>query len=141
MKRSHVLIAVIALLAASNAWSITLGELDNHQPNLESSAGRPLLKVGESFLVARARILKTGWHPTRMQKEDNYEFFDIEKELMDRNLREFDSCSMDAGVLCNLYYNKETKCLRVGTIGEHVKDMKVTRWTDECPEDARSARE
>lgn len=141
MKSSHALIAVIASLAFSDAWSKSLGAPDSDQPNVGSSAGRPLLHVGESFLVARARILKSGWHPTRMRRKDNYEFFDIEKELMDRNLREFDSCSMDAGVLCNLYYNKDSKCLQVGTIGEQVDNMKITRWTDECLEDARSAKE
>jgi hypothetical protein len=141
MKFIHAMIAVTALITVSQSSARTLGEPDNHQPEVGLGAGIPHLKVGESFLVARSRILKTGWHPTRMYKEDDYEFFDIEKELKDRNFLEFDSCSMDAGVLCILYYNQETRCLRVDTIGEQIKDMKVTRWTDECPEEGRSTKE
>jgi hypothetical protein len=133
MKLSHALIVVTVVLTFFQAAARTPGEADNNQPKITSGIASPSLKVGEPFLVARSRILRTGWQPTRMHRNDDYEYFGAEKELADRKFLEVDSCSMDAGALCILYYGKGTKCLRVDTVGEQVKEMKVTRWTDECP--------
>lgn len=91
------------------------------------------LRVGESFLKARARIIRRGWKPIRMHKNDNYEYDGAEKRLVESKFLEVDSCSIDAGANCILYYRKAASCLRLDTVGEQVKEMEVTRWTNECP--------
>lgn len=93
------------------------------------------LKVGESFLAARARILRARWRPIQTYRD--YEYIGTEKELIDRTFLEVAYCSMDAGSRCVLYYRKETQCLRLGTVGEQLKFMKVTRWSSECPIETR----
>jgi hypothetical protein len=133
MKLSRALIVVTVVLTFFQAAARTPGKADNNQPKITSGIESPYLKVGEPFLVARSRILRTGWQPTRMHANEDYEYFGAEKELADRKFLEVDSCSMDAGALCILYYSKGTKCLRVDTVGEQLNEMKVTRWTDECP--------
>jgi hypothetical protein len=133
MKLSYALIVMTVVLTFSQASARTQGEADNNQPKITSGIESPSLKVGEPFLVARSRILRSGWHPIQMHSNDDYEYFGAEKELADRKFLEVDSCSMDAGALCILYYSKGTKCLRVDTVGEQLNEMKVTRWTDECP--------
>jgi hypothetical protein len=133
MKLSYAVIGLAVVLTFSQLPARTQGEANNNHPKVTSGAESPSLKVGESFLVARSRILRSGWHPTQMHSDDEYEYFGAEKELADRKFLEVDSCSMDAGARCILRYSKGTKCLRVDTVGEQLKDMKVTRWTDECP--------
>jgi hypothetical protein len=133
MKLGYALIVMTVVLAFLQASARTQGEADDNQPNIKSGIESPSLKVGEPFLVARTRILRSGWHPTRMHSNEDYEYFGAEKELADRKFLEVDTCSMDAGALCILYYSKGTKCLRVDTVGEQLNEMKVTRWTDECP--------
>lgn len=91
------------------------------------------LIVGESFLRARARIVRFGWKPIRMHAHDNYEYTGAEKRLAERKFLEVDSCSIDAGANCILYYSKAAECLRLDTVGEQVAEMEVTRWTNECP--------
>lgn len=90
------------------------------------------LRPDMSFTRARARLLKDNWKPVRMHVDDNYEYDGVEKELVRRKFMEVDSCSNDSA-RCILYYRKASKCLRLDTIGEHVREMKVVRWTDECP--------
>lgn len=92
------------------------------------------LHEGMSFLRARARLIKSGWVPTPMHTNDQYEYSGAEKRLIERNFREVDFCSIDRGALCILYYAKESSCLRIDTVGEQVESMRVTRWTEECPE-------
>ncbi len=135
MKLSHSVIIAAVVLTFIQASARTQGEGKHYNPKVTLGAESPSLKVGESFLIARARIVRSGWHPTRMRKPDDYEYVGAEKELADRKFLEVDSCSMDAGALCILYYSKGGKCLRVDTVGEQLKDMKVTRWSDECPVD------
>lgn len=91
------------------------------------------LKIGESFLEARTRIIKLGWKPIRMHSNDNYEYDGAEKRLAERGFLEVDSCSIDTGANCILYYSKAAKCLRLDILGEQVVEMKVTRWANECP--------
>ena len=133
MKFNHALTVVLVLLTFCPASASTKGEAGHQTPKMTSGSASPSLKVGEPFLIARARILRTGWHPTRMHSNDGYEYSGAEKELADRNFLEVDSCSIDAGALCVLYYSKGGQCLRVDTVGERLIEMKVTRWTDECP--------
>lgn len=137
MKLRYALIVMAVTLTFFQASAGIPGEADNNQSKVPSDIASPSMKVGEPFLIARSRILRTGWHPIRMHNNDDYEYFGAEKELVDRKFLEVDSCSMDAGALCILYYSKGTKCLRVDTVGEQLNEMKVTRWTDECPVEKR----
>jgi hypothetical protein len=73
----------------------------------------------------------------RMHGNEEYEYSGTEKVLVDRKFLEVDSCSTDAGSLCNLYYSKGTRCLRLGTVGEQLKYMQVTQWSGECPIETR----
>lgn len=91
------------------------------------------LKVGESFLAARARLLKFGWKPVHMHKSGNYEYSGAEVRLVERKFFEVGTCSTDAGANCILYYRKPRQCLRLDTVGEQVNHMTVTRWESECP--------
>ena len=97
-----------------------------------ASLGKPL-KIGESFLRARSRIISAGWTPVRTHQDDGYEFSGAEKELVEKHVLEVDTCSVDAGVLCIFYYKKQDKCLRLDTLGEDVRNMTVRRWAEECP--------
>lgn len=133
MTLRYALIAMFVTLTFFQASAGTQADAERSQPRTSSDIDSPTIKIGKPFLVVRSRILQGGWHPTRMHKNDDYEYFGAEKELTDRNFLEVDSCSMDAGALCILYYGKGTRCLRVDTVGEQLDLMKVTRWTDECP--------
>lgn len=89
-------------------------------------------QIGKSFLQVRANIMRSGWQPVPMHLHDGYEYSGAEKELFEQGIIEVDSCSIDAGALCILYYEKRGQCLRIDTVGERVSLMKVRRWTDEC---------
>lgn len=137
MKFFHALIVMVMPLTFFQASAGTQAKTDSNQPKIPANIDNPFMKVGEQFLVARSRILQAGWHPIRMHENDGYEYFGAERELTDQKFLEVDSCSMDAGALCILYYSKGSKCLRVDTAGERLNQMKVTRWTDECPVEYR----
>ncbi|WP_285354506.1 hypothetical protein [Pseudomonas sp. lyk4-R2A-10] len=91
------------------------------------------IAIGERLMAARSKLIKQGWKPTRMHTSDGYEYSGIERELAAHNFLELDTCSFDSS-RCILFYSKKGACLRVDTIGEQLKDMTVTRWTDECPD-------
>ena len=91
------------------------------------------IKAGDAFLPLRARIIKAGWRPMRIDR-GGYEISGTETILANRNIHEFESCTTDAGSLCALFYRKRSACLRVDTIGEQLRHMKVTRWAKECPQ-------
>ena len=92
----------------------------------------PYLQPELRFTKARMLLLEDGWKPIPMHVNDHYEYDGVEKELVRRKFMEVESCSNDSA-RCVLYYRKKDACLRVDTIGEHVRGMKVVRWTDECP--------
>ena len=94
------------------------------------------LKPGLRFTTARTLLLKDDWSPVAMHTDDHYEYDGVEKELIRRKFLEVDSCSNDSA-RCVLYYRKASACLRLDTIGEHVRGMKIVRWTDECPAQLR----
>ncbi|MCU0121719.1 hypothetical protein N8H74_25955 [Pseudomonas sp. B2M1-30] len=91
------------------------------------------IAVDEPLVSARSKLIKQGWKPTRMHASDGYEYSGVERELAVHNFEELDTCSFDTS-RCILFYSKKGACLRVDTIGEQLKDMTVTRWTDECPD-------
>ncbi|MBC7686056.1 MAG: hypothetical protein H7176_12605 [Bdellovibrionales bacterium] len=84
------------------------------------------------FTKTRALLLKDAWEPVPMHVGENYQYDGVEKELVRRKYMEVNSCSNDSA-RCVLYYRKAGACLRVDIIGEHVRGMKLVRWTDECP--------
>jgi hypothetical protein len=123
--------ATVLLLACS---AIATGAPDSNNATNTLAIRDAPLKVGEPFIRARSRLIKSGWKPIRMHRNDGYEYSGTEKNLAERNILEVDGCSIDAGVLCIFYYSRLTKCLRVDTVGEQVAHITVTKWTDECPE-------
>jgi len=124
-----------ALLFASSPAASQILSMDSSANSLVSQ--KVSLKVGESFLKARSRIISGGWTPARMHDDDGYEFSGTEKELEAKQILEIDTCSVDAGVLCIFYYRKREQCLRVDTVGEEVAKMTVSRWVKECPVEDR----
>lgn len=130
MKRSLTIVAMAATV------SVSLGvKADGAPPDkiFEKSLLSANLKKDEPFLKARARLIKLGWKPVRMHTNSSYEYDGAEKRLIEHNFYEVDSCSIDAGAICILYYTKSDVCLRIDTVGEQVKVMKVERWVEECP--------
>jgi F420-dependent methylenetetrahydromethanopterin dehydrogenase len=91
----------------------------------------------EPFLKVRSRMIKQGWGPVRMHANDGYSYDGAEKRLVEQKIFEVDSCSIDAGANCIFYYRMRQQCLRIDTVGEQVRDLKVTRWTTECPLDKK----
>lgn len=133
LTRAHITIAtslIILFPAAASVEGATPSETLSKALDVSSLR----LKIGESFLGVRARLIRRGWTPIRMHSNDAYEYDGTEKRLAERGFLEVDSCSIDAGAHCILYYLKADKCLRLDTAGEQVTDMKITRWTEECPQ-------
>ncbi len=106
---------------------------------LLAATNLPYLKQKQHFTTARMLLLKDGWEPVAMHPNDHYKYDGVEKEFVHRKFVEVDSCSNDSA-RCVLYYRKASACLRLDTIGEHIKGMTVVRWTDECPPPASSTR-
>lgn len=126
-------VLVVAALAAAFSQALAQSNEKANSPSAKAASGlqNPLLKVGEPFLLARSRILRSGWRPMRIPRD--YEYIGTERELAERNFLEVAYCSIDRGSLCVLYYRKGSSCLRVGTVGEQLKYMKITYWATECP--------
>jgi hypothetical protein len=135
MKSKYLLMAAALALAFSQVSAKPSEEPKTNVPGATLSSQSLSLTVGEPLLAARSRILRAGWRPTRTYRD--YEYIGTEKELIDHKFLEVAYCSMDAGSLCVLYYRKGNQCLTVGTVGEELKSMKVTRWGGECPVETR----
>lgn len=133
--RMSCLQIVMAVSLTTLLGSSTTITAASHSTNSRKTSGVESLrlKVGESFLQTRSRIIKLGWKPIRMHRNDDYEYDGAEKRLAERGFLEVDSCSTDAGANCILYYSKTAECLRLDTVGEQPDEMKVTRWTNKCP--------
>jgi hypothetical protein len=129
---NRLTIASLAILLGC-APMLVRADVDNRSAAAPTSNDLAL-KAGESFTRARARIVKAGWKPVRVHQNDKYEYSGTEKELVNRGFFEVDSCSIDAGSLCIMYYRKSMACLRLDTRGEQLKYMEVRRWSNECPE-------
>jgi hypothetical protein len=107
---------------------------DSNHTKTGSTIDTLTLKVGEAFVKARSRIVRLGWKPVHMHRNDGYEYSGVETELAERGFIEIESCSIDAGVLCIFHYTNGSGCLRLDTKGEQIRYMSVTSWTNECPE-------
>ena len=92
------------------------------------------LREGEVFAPARARLVKQGWKPVNVHP-DKDEYIDPDTRAKLGTFPEVHVCSMDTAS-CILYYTKAGKCLRVDTVGETIKAMKVVEWRQECFGDA-----
>jgi hypothetical protein len=130
----------IARVATKFAFALLLlndasADIDDLNPSVDGAR----LSVSKPFILARAHLLHAGWKPVRMHINDNDAYVGTEHGLVKRGLLEFDACSIDAGVLCDFYYRKADKCLRVDTIGEQVQSMKVLHWMQECSPDEQPA--
>lgn len=123
--------ATIALCAT--AWCLAAGAALADGSPQGAQPGPAGIAVGEPLLSARAKLVKQGWKPTRRHISDGYEYSGAELRLTQGKIFEVDSCSMDSS-RCVLFYSKKGACLRMDTIGEQLRDMAVTRWTDECPD-------
>ncbi|WP_236178984.1 MULTISPECIES: hypothetical protein [Pseudomonas] len=122
------ILLLLAMYCAGTSFAFAGGSQatnDKHGP-----AG---IAVDEPLVSARSKLIEQGWKPTRMHTSDGYEYSGVERELAARNFLELDTCSFDSS-RCILFYSKKGACLRVDTMGEQLKDMTVTRWTDECPD-------
>jgi hypothetical protein len=137
MKIPHIplvgIIGIAILMRGSLAWAGEPGMNDARK-----DAAVLELKTGAPFLQARARIIKSGWKPIQVHSHDTYEYSGTETILANRGFLEVASCSVDAGSLCILYYKKASQCLRLDTVGEQIKYMRITNWTNECPGDTSS---
>jgi hypothetical protein len=123
--------ASILVLVALYCTGISAAFADDSQaPN--DNRGPAGIVAGERLAAAKAKLVKQGWKPTRMHSSDGYEYSGVEKELAAHKFFELDTCSFDSS-RCILYYAKKGTCLRVDIIGEQFNDMRVTRWTRECP--------
>ena len=137
MKTKYTLLVTVMVSMSFGMSAEVRAEADNGQRRISLGVESPSLKIGEHFLSARSKILRSGWRPMRMHGNDEYEYSGTERILADRKFLEVDSCSTDAGSLCVLYYSKGTRCLRLGTVGEQLKYMEVTQWNGECPIETR----
>lgn len=104
---------------------------DDLNPNIEGAR----LKVAKPFVLARTHLLNAGWKPVRLHLNDGYGYAGTETAVTKLGFFEVDSCTEDAGSICMFYYRKNDKCLRVDTVGEQIRDMKVTQWMHECSPD------
>ena len=91
------------------------------------------IAAGQPLRVARSRLVKAGWTPRRMPVRAVGEYFGAERALLRAGVFEFEACSSDSS-RCILHYEKRGACLRVDTIGEQVRDMNVTGWSEQCPD-------
>ena len=125
MKAPMLLIAICCMGTSAACADVSQAANDKN-----GSAG---ITVDEPLVSARSKLIKQGWKPTRMHTSDGYEYSGVERELAARNFLELDVCSFDSS-RCILFYSKKGACLRVDTMGEQLKDMRVTRWRNECPD-------
>lgn len=91
------------------------------------------LQKGMSYVSARKILLKDDWKMLNVHAQDAHVPMGVEHELIRKNYREFDSCSIDNSS-CVMRYKRGNECLSVFTIGEKIKYMKVVDWSDECAE-------
>ena len=104
---------------------------------LNCAHAQSFLKDGMHYSHARKLLLKNGWVPVDPYPNGKVsEVGTQEAELIKKGIREVDTCSMDAGALCNLFYIKNNSCLKVSTRGERLPYMRVIDWSAApcCPD-------
>ena len=94
------------------------------------------LKNDMPFSTARRLILKNGWKPLSLSPSDPSTGRGTQEAVLrKKGIREVDTCSVDAGGLCNFIYQRNEHCLRVSTRGERLIYMRVIDWEvlQQCP--------
>jgi hypothetical protein len=99
---------------------------------LLSLAATDYLKEGELFTKTRAQLLRDKWKPIPMNLHNKYAYEALAQKLVNQKFTEVEACSVDTSN-CDFFYKKDGKCLRLDTIGEQIKIMKVVQWSNECP--------
>ncbi len=99
---------------------------------LVAYAAPAVLQKDMAFSAARKLLLKEKWRPINVHAHDDYVPIGVEHELAQKNIKEFDSCSIDYSN-CVMRYKRGEACLTVYNIGEKITDMKVVDWSDACP--------
>ncbi len=93
-----------------------------------------------SFKEFRKELINNGWTPFTFEQRE-YNDFPVtgeETELFEERIYEVESCSMDGGVLCILWYIKKGGCLTLTTRGEDLNNMRViTRQKASCPKQTK----
>jgi hypothetical protein len=98
-----------------------------------SIAATDYLKKDEPFIEARSHLLKEQWKPLKVHLgTEEYISSNVSEDLIKRGFDEAFACSVDTSN-CDFFYEKNGKCLRLDTVGEDIKSMKVVRWSEECP--------
>lgn len=86
-------------------------------PNFASA--QSFLKNEMPFLHARKLLMKNGWMPFDSHSKTRLkELGTQEKILIEKGIQEVDTCSMDAGGICNLFYNKKIDICRFRHAGK-----------------------
>lgn len=109
--------------------------------NLSTAATEYPLRKGESFLEARAALLKDGWVPVRIDKRwpdgTRENQFGDGRLFFDAGFIEVQECEGTGPNACILNYQKDGMCLQLVTEGEYLPERgsipDVVRWTDDCP--------
>lgn len=91
------------------------------------------LKKGMPFLAARKLLIHKGWQPLNIHKGKNFEYMGTDKKLVKAHIMEVEVCAVDRPS-CIFNYTKGDKCLRLFTLGEEIKNMRVASWTYDCPD-------
>lgn len=109
--------------------------------NVSTAATEYPLRKGESFLEARAALLKDRWMPVRIDERmadgTRENQFGDGRLFFDAGFIEVQECTGTGTNPCILNYQKDGMCLRLVTEGEYLPERgsipDVLLWTDDCP--------
>lgn len=90
------------------------------------------LKKGMPYQTAAGELRRSGWSPRTMHAKSEYTYIGIENTMLSHGVKGIESCAGDRPV-CIIRYTKGNMCLRVITLGEEFKDLKIDTWDRECP--------
>jgi hypothetical protein len=91
------------------------------------------LTQGMPFPAVRRLLLASQWQPVSVAQGADHAYLGVEHALIAARIREVESCAIDKAV-CIFNYARGGRCLRLFTQGEAITDMRVSHWTDACPE-------
>ena len=109
--------------------------------NPASVSATALLKKGEPFSHARAKLLRDGWKPleTNLKMADGTpeRTFGDARDIFKAGYREIEMCTGTGLNYCFFFYTKHGGCLRLITQGEYLADYhaepRVDSWSHQCP--------
>lgn len=94
-----------------------------------ANAAEVPIKEGMSFLTARKALIRAGWQPSPTALGD----FGVENAIKRKGFVEIESCTVGVQ-FCSFHYTQKERCLRLATVGEEIKQMKVYSWYFDCSE-------